>query len=221
MATEWKMDGPYLKSCNCDPGCPCDFNQHPTHGHCEGIAVMKVDSGRFGDVDLSGLCWGAAYHWPGALHEGNGDIQPFVDERASETQRDAILQIISGQHGGTFFQVLAVVAPNVKEPQFCAIDFEADLDARSARVRFGDLVEGETETLRGIDPPDPYRILVKIPGGMEYRNESGEADIALTKRLVSSGDISFEISGGHSSLAYVQHSGDESSEAFNPVVISG
>jgi len=124
MATEWKMDGPYLKSCSCDPGCPCDFNQHPTQGHCEGIAVMKVESGHFGDVDLSGLCWGAAYHWPGALHEGNGDIQPFVDERASEPQRDAILQIVSGQHGGTFFQVLAVVAPNVKEPQFCAIDFE-------------------------------------------------------------------------------------------------
>jgi hypothetical protein len=221
MATAWKMDGPYLKSCNCDPGCPCDFNQYPTHGHCEGIAVMKVDSGHFGDVDLSGLCWGAAYHWPGALHEGNGDIQPFVDERASDDQRNAILQIMSGQHGGTFFQVLAVVAPNVKEPQFCAIDFESDFEARSARVRFGDLVEGATETLRGIDPPDPYRILVTIPGGMEYRNDRGEAEIALTTSLVSSAEVSFEITGGHSSLAYVRHSGDEASEAFNPVVLAG
>lgn len=96
MAVEWTMEGKYVKSCNCDPGCPCDFNQHPTHGKCEGIAAMQIDRGQFGDVDISGLRWGAAYHWPGALHEGNGDIQPFVDERADDQQRDAILQIMSG-----------------------------------------------------------------------------------------------------------------------------
>lgn len=22
---EWRMTGTYFKSCNCDPGCPCDF----------------------------------------------------------------------------------------------------------------------------------------------------------------------------------------------------
>jgi hypothetical protein len=219
MAVEWTMEGPYVKSCNCDPGCPCDFNQHPTHGHCEGIAAMRIDRGQFGDVDISGLCWGAAYHWPGALHEGNGDIQPFVDERADERQREAILQIISGQHGGTFFQVLAFVAPNVKNPVYCPIEFEWDIDERSARVSFGDIVDSETETLRGIDPPDPYRILIKIPGGMEYTNEEGAAEIATTKRLVSTGDIPFEIAGGHTSLAYVTHSSGEHSDAFNPSVI--
>jgi hypothetical protein len=40
VATDWYMEGPYLKNCNCDSGCPCDFNQHPTHGHCEGMAGM-------------------------------------------------------------------------------------------------------------------------------------------------------------------------------------
>ena len=29
MATDWYMEGPYVKNCNCDPGCPCDFNQKP------------------------------------------------------------------------------------------------------------------------------------------------------------------------------------------------
>src|SRR2546423_6214688 len=118
VATDWYMEGPYVKNCNCDPGCPCDFNQNPTHGHCEGMAGMRIDKGNFGDVDLSGLSWGAAYHWPGALHEGNGDIQPLIDEQASEEQRNALLQILSGQSGGTFFEVLAFVAPNVKEPLF-------------------------------------------------------------------------------------------------------
>jgi hypothetical protein len=220
MATEWLIEGPYVKSCNCDAGCPCDFNQNPTHGKCEGIAAMRIDKGHFGDVDLAGLCWGTAYHWPGALHEGNGDIQPFVDERADEQQRNAILQVLSGQHGGTFFQVLAVVAPNVKNPVYCPIDFEWDIDERSARVRFGEIIENESETLRGIDPPDPYRIRVSIPGGMEYTNNDGIAEIASTKRLVSTGDIAFEIAGGHTSLAYVTHGSEEQSDAYKPTVVS-
>ena len=41
MATDWYMEGPYVKNCNCDPGCPCDFNQKPTHGNCEGMAAMR------------------------------------------------------------------------------------------------------------------------------------------------------------------------------------
>ena len=101
MATDWYMEGPYVKNCNCDPGCPCDFNQKPTHGDCEGMAAMRIDRGRFGDVDLSGLCWGVLYHWPGPLWEGNGDIQPIIDDTADERQTDALLQAMSGQHGDT------------------------------------------------------------------------------------------------------------------------
>jgi len=221
VPTDWYMEGPYVKNCNCDPGCPCDFNQHPTHGQCEGMAGMRIDKGNFGDVDLTGLAWGAAYHWPGALHEGNGDIQPLIDEQASEEQRNALLQILGGQNGGTFFEVLAFVAPNVKEPLFLPIEFEVDLDERSANIRYGDIVETETETLRGIDPPDPYRILIKIPGGMEYTNEPGEADVASAKRIKSSGAIPFDIENGHSSLAYVRHGNKVETAEYRPTVVGG
>jgi hypothetical protein len=35
---DWRLEGPYMKNCNCDPGCPCDFNADPTHHACEGVA---------------------------------------------------------------------------------------------------------------------------------------------------------------------------------------
>jgi hypothetical protein len=35
-ATKWKLKGTVLIACNCDYGCPCNFNALPTHGHCEG-----------------------------------------------------------------------------------------------------------------------------------------------------------------------------------------
>ncbi len=43
MATDWYMEGAWFKNCNCDPGCPCDFNQFPTHDHCEGAVAMRID----------------------------------------------------------------------------------------------------------------------------------------------------------------------------------
>jgi len=215
------MEGPYIKNCNCDPGCPCDFNQYPTRGHCEGMAAMRVDTGTFGDVQLDGLAWGAIYRWPGALHEGNGEMQAFISEQADERQRDALLQILSGENGGTFFQVLAVIAPNVKNPVFCPIEFDWDIEQRSAAVRFGDVLETATETLRGIDPPDPYRILVKIPGGMEYTNEAGEAEVAQAARIKSNGPIAFDLENGHSSLAYIRHGNKVKTAEFRPTVVSG
>jgi hypothetical protein len=167
---------------------------------------------------LSGLSWAAIYRWPGALHEGNGEIQPIVDEKADEQQQDAILQALSGQHGGTFFQVLAVVAPNMKEQLFAPAEFEWSLEERSARVRFGDVLETVTETLRGIDPPDPHRVITKIPGGMEYTNTDGEAEIAQAKTIKANAALQFDLSNSHSSLAYVRHGPGVETAEYRPAV---
>jgi hypothetical protein len=102
IQTKWRMTGRYIKNCNCDSGCPCDFNSDPTHHHCTGMAGMEITDGAFGDTSISGLKWAATYYWPGPLHEGNGNMQPFIDANASAEQRDALLQIMSGQNGGKF-----------------------------------------------------------------------------------------------------------------------
>lgn len=221
MASDWYIEGPYVKSCSCDPGCPCDFNQRPTHGVCEGIAAMRIDRGHFDDVDLSGLAWGVVYHWPGPLWEGEGHIQAVLDPRADVRQADAILEILSGKHGGTFFQVIDFIAPHKHEPVTAPIEFEVDLDSRSGHVRLGDAATAEVETLRGIDPPDPYRILVRIPGGMEYTGESNEAEIALSKTLQGSGEITFDCTDSHTSLAYVRHGPDVETFEATPTVKTG
>lgn len=203
--TDWYMEGAWYKNCNCDPGCPCDFNQDPTHGHCEGMGAMRIDKGHFGDVDLGGLSFAAVVRWPGPIHEGNGEIVPLIDERASEEQRGALLQVMSGQQGDTLFEIFAFVCPTVHEPQFVPFDFEFDLDSRKGRVKAGDVLEAEVDTLRGIDPPDPYRVIVRIPNGFEYTNENEEAETALATHLVARGPIEYEFRNSHSSMCYVRH----------------
>lgn len=220
MATDWYIEGPWFKNCNCDPGCPCDFNQNPTQGHCEGAVAMRIDKGNFGDVDLSGLSFAAVVRWPGAIPEGNGEVQPILDEKAEELQRDALLQIMSGQAGDTLFEIFSFVCPTVHEPQFVPFEFEFDLESRTGRVKAGDVFETETDTLRGIDPPDPYRVLVRIPDGFEYTNEAEEAETALAKRIVSRGAVELDLTDSHSSMCYVRH-GNAFQTGARPAVVAG
>jgi hypothetical protein len=198
----WRMKGKYVKSCNCAFGCPCDFNARPTQGHCEGMAGMEIDAGHFGDVRLDGLRWAASYHWPGALHEGNGTLQPIVDERADDAQRDALLTILSGkeQDEGTFFHILSLIVSKMLQPQFKPIEFDFDKDGRTARVDVPGIFEMSTEPIRNPVSGDPSRALVRLPEGFEYF----EAEIASAKAK-GVGDVKFDFRSGHSSLAHVEH----------------
>lgn len=203
--TDWRLEGPYMKNCNCDPGCPCDFNADPTHHHCEGMAAMIVERGHFGDVNLDGTSWAFKYYWPGPLHEGNGTGQPILDARMSPEQMEAMGAILSGQNGGTFYGILSEIITTFHDPVIAEIDIDIDVDGRRAHCRIGDTLETSTEPLQTVgDDAQDYAIQVRIPGGFEY----DEAEIALAKVLKGSGPIAFDLAGTHSSLARVSRHPD-------------
>jgi hypothetical protein len=83
----------------------------------------------------------------------------------------------------------------------------------------GEVLEADVETLRGIEPPDPYQILVHIPHGMEYTAPSEEAETAQAKRIQSTGAIKLDIKDGHSTLAFVRHGSDFRNPKFKPTVV--
>jgi len=198
---EWRLKGNWIKNCNCDPGCPCDFWAEPTHHHCEGMIGMQIDEGHFDGTSLDGLRFAATYYWPGPLHEGNGTVQPIVDESASPEQRDAILQILSGQAGNAWFEVLASVVSTVLEPQFAPVEFEFDLENRRARVAVPSIFETVTEPITNIATGGDHSIQVRMPNGMEYKL----AETALAVVNKGEGDIKYDCPNSHSSLAYVEH----------------
>lgn len=112
---------------------------------------------------------------------------------------------MSGEHGDTLFQILAAICPTVHPPIVAASEFEFDLGSRSARLTVGDTIETESETLRGIDPPEPYRVIVTIPNGFENTGPDESAETAKATRTVARGQLSLELHDSHSSLAYVRH----------------
>ena len=135
---DWSMRGPAIANCNCDFGCPCQFNSLPTHGDCRAMTALRIDKGHFGDVDLSGLALCGMFAWPKAIHEGNGEAFVVISEHATEAQRNALLTILSGQEtvpGATIFNVFAATFAKMHDPVFAPIEFDLDLEKRIGRVR--------------------------------------------------------------------------------------
>ena len=133
---KWFFDADYLQACNCDYGCPCEFSAPPTTGFCHGIGVWKIQRGKYDELQLDGLGLGFAATWPKAIHEGNGTVCLFVDERASAEQREALLAIGSGEAGGLPFEILATTFTTLLEPQF--VPFDVKINGLESSARLGD-----------------------------------------------------------------------------------
>jgi hypothetical protein len=198
--TEWRLSGEWVKNCNCAFGCPCDFNARPTNGDSKGLVGMRIQQGHFGDVQLDGISFFVMVDFPGPLHEGNGTIQPIIDERATPAQREALFGILSGQNSaeGTIFQIFSLIVTKMLDPIFAPIAFEFDMPGRRAKVSIPGVLETTNEPIKNPVTGAPHRIQVVMPEGFEHRMAE-----VCSSRISSTGGIKFEVPQGHGSLATV------------------
>lgn len=169
--TQWEFKGRELANCNCDYGCNCQFGGLPDKIDCQAVVGIVIDDGHHGDTRLDGLKLGAIFKWPGAIHEGHGECIAFVDERADEAQREALLKIMTGQDTDPFATMFAVFASTVEtmhDPVFTSIDFEVDVEGRRGKLTIPDYVEMSGEPI--ISPVDgsEVRARIHLPDGFEY-----------------------------------------------------
>lgn len=202
---EWRMQGVEFIACNCNWGCPCQFNAPPTHGHCQAVASMRVERGYFEQVTLDGLCWAATFAWPGAIHEGNGSCQVFIDDRADEAQRQALLTILSGLEsdpGANVFQVFSSTMREAFEPQFVPITLSIDVDQRLAHLDIPGVLQASGEPIRSPIDGSPHRVRLSLPEGFEFH----EAEVASGSYQTHSA-LKLQSKGSHSHLAHVHFTG--------------
>jgi hypothetical protein len=198
---DWHITGPEIATCNCNWGCPCQFNSLPSQGHCRAAVAMHIDRGHFGDVSLDGLSWTGLFAWPGPIHEGHGEAQPVVDERADQRQRDALLMILSGQEsepGATFFNVFASMIDTVHEPLFRPIDIAVDLKEGTGRFSVPGLVEAKGEPIRNPVTGQPHRAKLTLPRGFEFL----EAEFG-SSTVRADGPIALDWTNRHAHLAMI------------------
>lgn len=167
----WKLQGREFIHCNCAYGCPCQFNALPTQGKCHAIGVVEIEDGFHGETRLDGLRIGMIVSWPGPIHEGHGACVPIIDERATPAQREALLRIMSGldtEPGATFFAVFATTYDTVYEPVFERIDFDWDMDGRTAKIDIPGWIEARGEPIRNPVTGEEHRARINLPHGFEY-----------------------------------------------------
>jgi len=197
---DWRLEGEWIKNCSCAFGCPCDFNARPTNGNCQGFLGMRIAKGHCNDVKLDGLSFFVTVSFPGPLHEGNGQAQPIIDERASAAQREALFNIMSGQNSaeGTLFHIFSLIVTKMHDPIFAPVTFQFDKNARVARVGIPGVLESDVEPIKNPVTGAPHRIKVVMPEGFEHI----EGEIA-SSNIRSMGAIKFDTMGTHSTLAHV------------------
>lgn len=158
----WSVAGNVLIACNCDWGCPCNFNALPSHGYCEGGWIWIVDKGHVDDVALDGLGLALFAKWPGAIHHGGGRAICYVDERADDAQRAALTTLLRGDLGGPwglFNKTYALAQPETAR-------FDVRLAGHQTRASIGEAVALEFETIRNPVTQAEVHPEVVLPEGL-------------------------------------------------------
>ncbi|UGU15589.1 DUF1326 domain-containing protein [Sinomicrobium kalidii] len=205
--TEFEIRGPAFATCNCDWGCPCQFNALPTSGQCEALWAMRIEQGNLDGIRLDGLVWGTLFWWPGAVHEGDGKVQLFIEERASADQRQALETIGRGQVSaeGTFFQIFAAMAPHLQPSVAAAIDFDCDIEAGKAHLNVKELVKAEGTPIRNKVTGAESRSRVTFPQGFEYN----EAEFISGKtHTLDKAAIKLDLEESHAHVYYAAWNND-------------
>jgi hypothetical protein len=142
--SDWHLNGTIIIACNCDFGCPCNFNARPSRNKCEGGWVWAISDGSIRGVRVDGLGIAVYADWPGAIHEGGGRAVSYLDDHADDAQRDALTRLLRGEFGGPWgiFKNTYELA----QPQPAAFDIQfADYDTR---LKVGDAVQLELQKIR-------------------------------------------------------------------------
>ena len=202
--TKWKIHAYYLDACNCDWGCPCQFNAKPTHGHCDGLSGIHIIDGNYGtDFKLDGLNMAYIGSWPGPIHEGHGKMTYYIDYRANDRQFDALSKIITGKAGDSGpFALYASITEEYEEPKRAHIRFETKGIRSRMTVRSSDtdsaLVDAWLEPIRNPVTGKVHRAIIELPKGVE----ATRMNQASAKRLlVNDSLLKFRYEGTYGSFS--------------------
>jgi hypothetical protein len=190
--SKWRLKGTILIACNCDWGCPCNFNARPSRGKCEGGWVWVIEDGHVDEVNVSGLSLALFSNWPGAIHEGGGVAACFVDDRADEAQRTVLTRLLHGQLGGPW--AVFINTYQLSGPE--AVRFNLELNGYDTRLRIGDAVDLQLQKIRNPVTHAAVHPEMILPEGIMTKH----GRLAASKVSAVRGPVHFEHSGQYAAF---------------------
>ena len=199
------MTGCILGACNCDWGCPCNFDAPPTYGHCDGFYTQVIRDGRYGDIALDGLTFVWGGHSPGPIHEGGGSSILLLDVASSQEQRAAIERLWRGDGVGSPFDEFASVTASWFDP--LVVPIHVEVDGIRSRVQLGEkgsVYDLELTRVKNVVTGEEEEIYLDKPTGFtSTRSELGMS----TRAVFVSHDLSVDLSGKYGEYAEFSYVG--------------
>jgi hypothetical protein len=97
----YELEGQLLEVCTCKVLCPCWIGEDPDgDGTCDSVNSWHIDRGHIDGCDVSNLTIAGVNHIPGNVLKGNWQVVFFVDDKASEAQHTALVDVFTGKRGG-------------------------------------------------------------------------------------------------------------------------
>ena len=186
--TSFRVKAMSLEACSCAHGCNCQFGGFPNEGYCHFMIGYDVRDGKFGDVDLNGVKFVIAAKYPNAIHEGNGHVALFIDEKAAPEQVNAIATICTGAMGGMPWEAIATTVSKLEGPIQKPITM--NLDGPDSSFNVGGVLEVQATSLKNPVTGLDNEVHITYPNGGFFWND-GRAVTTKTMKI-SWGDLSFD-----------------------------
>lgn len=195
----YRIKAESIEACNCQHGCNCQFVGIPNDGKCEFIIGYSINDGRVGDVSLNGVRAVVAAKYPNAIHEGNGHVVLFVDEKASDEQVNALVSVLSGQLGGMPWEALAGTIGTLEGPIRKPVEVNAA--GEQSVVRVAGSVDLQLTPIRDVISGQAKEVHIVYPKGGFFWNE---AKVATTETMrAEHGSLHLEWPGRYAAAAEV------------------
>jgi len=194
----YHVEGRLLEVCTCNTLCPCWVGEDPDLGYCDGILGWHVDKGNIEGTDVSGRTLVMLCHIPGNILKGNWSVRVYVDQNATEKQKEELLKVWSGKLGGPIADMAKLVGEIVSVEK---VPITFDIKGASGTIKVGDNIEAKLSPFKGATGKDTAlydTIFTTIPGSPAhvgkasyYRAKVPGFDIDLKGHNAVSGSFRF------------------------------
>ena len=164
----YELEGRLLEVCTCDVLCPCWVGEDPDGGTCDGTLAWHVDSGTVDGVDVSGHTLVILAHIPGNILKGDWSVRVYIDDGATEEQKDALINVWTGKLGGPVADLAQLVGEVVAVEQV-PITFE--VDGADGTLKVGDAINAQLTPFKGATGEATAlhdTVFTTIPGSPAY-----------------------------------------------------
>ncbi len=203
MAEKWRLEGTVFDACNCETLCPCVYFQAPNNEDCRPTAVWHVEKGNYGKTGLNNFTIAGVIYATQNPLMGIQKAGWILDEKLTQEQRDALMQILGGKAGGIFSML------KVKQPLgVWWAKFDYSNDGKSWMVKAGDALEIKAGFVKA-PPGVPFESKPKVAQTYDpLFGPTMEKVVGISDHYRAAvGDLDYNISGKYSSSGRFKYEG--------------